>query len=113
MSRNLLFGALAGGAIVLALAGGVAWAAIPGGGNVYTACMLKNVGTVRLIDKSLPQSNIMSRCTSLEVEVSWNHQGPKGDKGESCSASDPACIGSKGDKGDKGDPGTNGTNGTN
>ena len=33
---------------------GIAYATIPGAGAVYTACMLKNVGTVRLIDPSLP-----------------------------------------------------------
>ena len=44
--------------------------------------MLKNVGTVRLIDKSLPPSNLMSHCKpALEVEVSWNQQGPQGIQG--------------------------------
>lgn len=35
----------------LAVAGGVAYATIPDGGGVYTACMLMNVGTIRLIDR--------------------------------------------------------------
>ena len=30
----------------LGLAGGIAYATIPGAGNVYTACMLKNIGTI-------------------------------------------------------------------
>ena len=52
---------------VVALAGaGIAYATIPGGGGVYSGCMLKNVGTVRLIDPSLPASNCMSHCSSLE-----------------------------------------------
>ena len=62
---------------VAALAGaGIAYATIPGAGAVYTACMLKNVGTVRLIDPSLPPSNLMSHCTSLETQMTWNQQEP-------------------------------------
>jgi hypothetical protein len=91
MRRRDLLSALAGAVVVLALAGSVAWAAIPGDGGVYTACMLKNVGTVRLIDKSLPPGNLMSRCKpALEIEVSWNQKGQQGIQGS---------------------PGTNGTNG--
>jgi len=67
---------------VAALAGaGIAYATIPGAGAVYTACMLKNVGTVRLIDPSLPASKLMSHCTSLETEVTWNQQGQPGTPG--------------------------------
>jgi hypothetical protein len=67
---------------VAALAGaGIAYATIPGAGAVYTACMLKNVGTVRLIDPSLPSSNLMSRCTALETQLTWNQQGQPGTPG--------------------------------
>jgi|tagenome__1003787_1003787.scaffolds.fasta_scaffold20940939_4 hypothetical protein len=66
---------------MLAAAGGIAYATIPDAGNVYTGCMLKNVGTVRLIDSSLPSSNLMSHCTALETQISWNQQGQKGDAG--------------------------------
>jgi hypothetical protein len=67
---------------VAALAGaGIAYASIGGAGSVYTACMLKNVGTVRLIDTSLPASNLMSHCTSIETQVSWNQQGQPGTPG--------------------------------
>jgi hypothetical protein len=59
-------------------AGGVAYATIPGDGNVYTACMLKSVGTIRLIDPSLPSTNLMSHCSSLEAQVSWNQKGQPG-----------------------------------
>ena len=82
MRKRDLIAAAAGALAATALAGGVAWAAIPADGGVYTACMLKNVGTVRLIDKSLPPSNLMSRCKpALEVEVSWNKQGQQGIQG--------------------------------
>jgi Gp5 C-terminal repeat (3 copies) len=67
--------------VLLATAGGVAYATIPGSGNTYTACMLKNVGTVRLIDPTLPSSNLLSHCTAFETQISWNQQGQKGDPG--------------------------------
>ena len=57
------------------LAGGVAYATIPDAGNVYTGCVLKGIGTIRLIDTSLPSSNLLGHCTSLEKQVSWNHAG--------------------------------------
>jgi hypothetical protein len=75
--RRLLLVATA----LFAVACGVAYATIPGGGGVYTACMLRNVGTVRLIDTSLPPSNLMSHCTSLETQVTWNQEGQPGAQG--------------------------------
>ena len=95
MRRRDLVAALAGAVVVLALAGSVASAAIPGDGGVYTGCMLKNVGTVRLIDKSLSAGNLMSHCKpALEVEISWNQNGQQGRQGI------------------QGPPGQSGTNGT-
>jgi len=106
MKRRDLVAALTGAGVVLALAGSVAWAAIPSGGGVYTACMLKNVGTVRLIDKSLPPGNLMSHCKpAFEVEVSWNREGPQGLQGTQ------GPPGPQGEKGDKGDPGSAGADG--
>lgn len=62
---------------IFAVAGGVAYAAIPDSGTgVYHACMLKNVGTIRIIDPE------RQRCSSsLEVEITFNKQGPTGDPG--------------------------------
>jgi hypothetical protein len=103
MRKRDLIAALAGGAALLALAGSVAWAAIPGDGGVYTACMLKNVGTVRLIDKSLPPGNLMSHCKpTLEVEISWSQRGPQGLQG---------IQGATGEKGDPGPAGADGADG--
>lgn len=96
--RGLTFGVAV--VTTLALAGGIAYATIPGTGNVFSACMLKGIGTIRLIDKSLPSTNLMSRCTDKEIEVSWNQAGQ------------PGPAGPQGAKGDPGAPGTNGTNGT-
>jgi hypothetical protein len=56
------------GGAAIALAGGIAYATIPGPNNVYSACMLKGIGTIRLIDKSLPATNLMSRCTDKETD---------------------------------------------
>jgi hypothetical protein len=84
-------GAIAGA--TLAIAGGVAYATIPDGGKVFTACMLKNVGTIRLIDPSLSTSSALQHCTSLETQVSWNQQGQ------------PGAAGAPGAPGPKGEPG--------
>ena len=88
---------------VAALVGaGIAYATIPGPGNVYTACMLKGVGTVRLIDPSLPPSNLMSKCSVLETQLTWNQQGQPGD---------PGAPGQNGQSVVMGDPGANCANG--
>jgi hypothetical protein len=68
-------------AAALLAAGGIAYAAIPDGGGVYTACMLKNVGTIRLIDPSGPSGSLLSHCTSFETQIQWNQKGQKGDAG--------------------------------
>jgi hypothetical protein len=98
MKGRRLLSAIAGAAVASIVAG-VAYATIPGPDNVYSACMLKGVGTIRLIDKSLPSTNLMSHCTDKEIEISWNQAGQ------------PGSAGPQGVKGDPGAPGTNGTNG--
>ena len=101
MNRKRVLTFAVGALLAAAIAGGVAYATIPGPGNVYSACMLKSIGTIRLIDKSLPATNLMSRCTDKEIEISWNQAGQ------------PGPPGPQGAKGEPGMPGTNGTNGTN
>jgi hypothetical protein len=105
MDRKRLLAAAVGALVAAAIAGGIAYATIPGPGNVYSACMLKGVGTIRLIDKSLPSTNLMSHCTDKEIEISWNQAGQPGPAGPSGPA------GPAGAKGDPGAPGTNGSNG--
>ena len=73
--------AIAAAACCAAIAAGVAYATIPGGGGDYTACALKGVGTIRLVDPSLPASNLMGHCTSLENQLGWNKQGQAGPPG--------------------------------
>jgi hypothetical protein len=102
---------LAGGiaaVAALATAGGIAYASIPGPGNVYTACMLKGVGTIRLIDKSLPSTNLMSHCTDKETEISWNQTGQPGPAGPAGPAGATGGTGPAGPQGPKGDPGARG-----
>jgi hypothetical protein len=97
MKRRDLIAAAAGALATTALAGSVAWAAIPGEGNVFSACMRKDTGSVRLIDKSLPATNSMSKCKPFtETEVSWNQQGPQGNPGE------PGAAGANGRDGEDG-----------
>ncbi len=50
MNRKRLLGSAVGALVAAAIAGGVAYATIPGPDNVYSACMLKGIGTIRLID---------------------------------------------------------------
>jgi hypothetical protein len=72
--------ALVGVMALLAVAG-VAYATIPDGGGVYTACRLNGVGTIRLIDPSGPSTSLLSHCTSFETQITWNQKGQKGDAG--------------------------------
>jgi hypothetical protein len=49
MRRRDVVAATLGALAATVLAGSVAWAAIPSDGGAYTACTLKNVGTVRVV----------------------------------------------------------------
>jgi Abnormal spindle-like microcephaly-assoc'd, ASPM-SPD-2-Hydin len=82
MTRTRLPFAAVGALLALALAGGVAYATIAGSDTLYTACVLKGVGQMRLIDKSLPSTSPGSRCTDKETEISWNQAGQPGEKGD-------------------------------
>jgi hypothetical protein len=88
-TRILLAGLVLGAALI----GGVAWATIPGDGGVYTACKLNTLGTIRLIDPSGASTSLLSHCTSLETQITWNQRGPAG------------AAGAAGTAGAKGDPG--------
>ena len=59
-----------GGAVVTA---GIAWAAIPGGGGVFTGCYSTTsspVGRLRVIDPSAGQA-----CVAGENQITWNAKG--------------------------------------
>jgi collagen triple helix repeat protein len=112
--------------IVLGAAAGIAYATIPAANKVYTACMLKNIGTIRLIDPTLPAPDLRSHCTALETQVTWNQEGqagppgPQGQEGPTGAGGPTGAPGPKGDtgvsgaagpKGDTGDTGPQGATG--
>jgi hypothetical protein len=81
----------------LVTATGIGYAAIPDAdGNIY-ACM-RNTGTIRLIDKSLPTTSPLATCTSSETEVSWS----KGAKGDTGAQGPPGPVGPAGPTGPQG-----------
>ncbi len=89
--------AISGAACVAALGivAGVAYATIPDSNHVFTACMLNNVGTIRMIGHDAkPARDPAGHCSGLETLLTWNQcrdkralqaqlarQGPKGDTG--------------------------------
>lgn len=83
-------------AVLCAAAAGVAYAAIPDSGGAYTGCMLNKVGTVRLIDPSLPASNLMSHCTSAETKFTFNQRGQQGLPGAPGEPGAPGAPGKDG-----------------
>ena len=89
----------------LGLAAGIAYSAIPDSGGVYTACMQKSTGALRLIDPSVSTN----RCTSAETQVTWNQTGQQGAKGATGAQGE---TGASGPQGPKGDPGASGTGGS-
>jgi hypothetical protein len=96
----------------LAVLVGVAYAAIPDGNKVFTACMLKGVGTIRLIDPSLPASNPMSHCeTRFEKQVTWNGGGQPGPTGATGVAGPTGPRGADGARGPTGPAGPTGARG--
>ena len=104
--RSIVVAAVAG-AIAATLAGGIAWAAIPGDGGVIQACYLKLGGGLRVIDTAKGQ-----RClTSVEVPVSWNQAGQPGATGQAGPIGPPGPQGGKGDDGDPGRDGAQGVQG--
>jgi hypothetical protein len=100
MSFHIRHKLLVAGVSVGALAAvGVAYATIPDGNGVYTACKLNAVGTIRLIDPSIGETSLLGHCTSLETKISWSQSG---------TAGSPGPAGPQGPKGDQGDPGPQG-----
>jgi hypothetical protein len=61
---------------LLALAAGMAYAAIPDSNGVVQACYQKVNGQLRVIDTSKGGS-----CNASETALSWNQTGPPGAKG--------------------------------
>lgn len=106
--KRIVIGSILG----IALAGGVAYATIPDSGGVIHACMLKAIGTIRIIDPSAGQ-----KCTSFETALQWSQTGPagavgpQGPKGDTGPQGAPGLQGPQGDKGEPGAPGMQGAKG--
>jgi hypothetical protein len=93
MKRRDLIAAATGALAATVLAGGVAWAGIPGSSGVIQGCY-DSGGNVKVVE-SLP-------CPRSYTPFSWNQQGIQGPKGD---------TGLQGPKGDKGDTGATGLQG--
>jgi hypothetical protein len=61
---------------LLAVLGGVAWAAIPGPRGIIHACYRRRGGALRVIDTSAH-----ARCGRREAELNWSETGPPGPRG--------------------------------
>lgn len=80
------------GALVAALGGGIAWAAIPGDGGTIHGCYTKVGGVVRVIDLAKGQ-----QChAALENPITWNQKGPKGEQGPTGPQGQPGADGRSG-----------------
>jgi tail collar domain/collagen triple helix repeat protein len=99
------------------ISGGIAYASIPDAHKVYTACMLKHIGTIRLIDTSLPSSSLLGHCRSTETRITFAEQGqvgragPPGPTGPAGAAGPAGADGAKGGDGATGPAGPQGPQG--
>jgi hypothetical protein len=76
MRKRDLLSVAAGAVVAMALAGGIAWAAIPGAGGVISGLLEKVEGQLRVIDPGTDS------CRPAEVAIVWNEQGVVGEKGD-------------------------------
>jgi hypothetical protein len=68
--------AVASSAAALVLAGGTAYASIPGAGGLITACYSRPAGNLRVIN-----AGAGARCGKDEKKLSWNQAGQRGAAG--------------------------------
>jgi hypothetical protein len=87
MSHRDLIAAVVGGAIAVVLAGGVAWAAIPGPGEVIQGCY-DSGGNLKVVP-ALP-------CPKGYTPLQWNQQGPPGPPGSQGVPGTPGTPGADG-----------------
>ena len=62
-------------AVLLTLAGGVAYATIPGSDGMIHACYSRSGGALRVVDASV------TGCKSGETSLDWNVRGAAGPQG--------------------------------
>ena len=87
---------------LLATAGGIAYATIPGDDGVIHGCYLTRTGLLRVIDPTT------SSCTSFETPIDWNQTGPEGPSGPQGPQGEPGPPGPQGPEGPQGAPGPSG-----
>ena len=105
----MLLSAAVGALVGMLLAGGVAFATIPGADGLISGCYEKRLGILRVIDAEAGK-----RCTNLETPISWNQRGPAGQQGppgEKGLAGDRGPQGPQGLEGPKGEGGPGGPQG--
>jgi hypothetical protein len=100
--RRAILAALLGGLVTA----GVAYATIPDANGVYTACMLKKLGTIRIIDPATQQCS-----AAMETQISFGAKGLKGDQGLQGLKGDPGPAGAPGPAGPVGQEGPRGPKG--
>ena len=66
-----------GAALVLGIGGTIAYAQIPSPNGVFTACVVKSTGAIRMIDTART-----THCRSTETKVYWNQRGIPGTPGD-------------------------------
>jgi hypothetical protein len=76
MRTRDLIAAAVGAVAATALAGGIAWAAIPGSDGVINGCYTRLTGSLRVID-----ADAGGRCVLGERSLQWNQRGPEGPAG--------------------------------
>lgn len=97
-------------AVGIVALGGVAYASIPSGRGVYTACYTTN-GSLRLIDPSLGSGNQHGHCIAREKQIQWNQAGQPGPQGATGGAGLAGPAGAAGPTGPAGATGPQGPQG--
>jgi hypothetical protein len=102
--------------LVLGVTAGAAHAAVTPDPGIYTACKLNGVGTIRLIDPTLPTSTLLGRCTVFETQISWSkgatgNTGPEGPQGLPGPQGPQGTVGLQGPQGLTGPQGIPGADG--
>jgi len=90
------------------VAGGVAYATIPGSGGTIHGCYAKSGGALRVIDAGV------TNCKSTETSLDWNvqgQQGPQGAQGPQGPAGPQGAPGPQGSQGPAGPQGPTGASG--
>jgi hypothetical protein len=102
MRKRDLIAAAVGAIVATTLAGGIAWAAIPGSGGLIHTCYSQAAGTWRPIDYPA------QTCRTGETLLSFNQQGVKGDTGATGSQGPSGPTGPQGPSGPQGLQGPSG-----